>query len=58
MELDYAHRPLSIRQKPKLLPDYDVNDLLGVVGKVNVIEGWRCSIGIMARQNIDHKVVR
>ncbi len=28
-----------VRQKPKLLPDYIVNDLLWVDGKVDVIKG-------------------
>ena len=49
MELDYGHRSLSVRQKPQLLPNYDVNDLLWAGGKVNVIEGRFSSIGIMAR---------
>ena len=49
MELDYGHRSLSVRQKPQLLPNYDVNDLLWVGGKVNDIEGRLSSIGIMAR---------
>jgi len=30
---------LSVQQKPKSLPDYIVNDLLWVDGKVDVIKG-------------------
>ena len=38
-ELD---RCLSVRQKPKLIPDYPLNGLLWVGGKVDVIRGQVC----------------
>jgi hypothetical protein len=45
-EPDYDYRSLSVRRKPKSLPDYTFNDLLWVVAKVNVIPD---QIGILAR---------
>jgi len=52
-------RNRSVLQKPESLPDYIVNDLLRVSGKVVVIKGGRLAqISIMAFQNFEYKVIR